>query len=43
MPERVKERLRDVADEWLETLEGLFRPAPALVPIPIRRPTRQYR
>lgn len=43
LPERIKEGLRQVADEWLETVEGLLRPAPELVPIPVRRPARRYR
>lgn len=44
LPERIKDRLRDVADEWLEAVDSLLRPEPALIPIPVRNnPPRRYR
>jgi hypothetical protein len=41
LTDRIKDRLRDLVDDVLGTLEGLAHPEPQLVPIPVR--TRRWR
>ena len=35
--ERIKDRIRDLADELVRALDGLLQPAPQRVRIPVRR------
>jgi hypothetical protein len=37
LTDRIKERLRDLADEVSAVLEGLLNPVPAPVPVRVRR------
>jgi len=42
LTDRIKDRLRDLVDEVLGTLEGLAHPPPMPVPVPVRsRRTRR--